>query len=228
MKRCFQLALVGAWVQLAAAQEPAPPVLRYAVAFKGDVVATQSVSIVHGAGSTTISCSFAADLPVFVATHRYSEELSVTYRPADGTVERFEAVLQDGPIRTEISADVQDAEGGLEVVRTDPSGTSIHVIRRADYDFHSLAMYGRTPADFLPTNSPARVLSIAQGEVRPVLVQSNMESDTFERQHLETTHLVWTDGPHVSHSWHPERFSNLPRRYIRQTDAGEFVFNLIR
>ena len=117
---------------------------------------------------------------------------------------------------------------GLEVVRTDPSGTSIHVIRRADYDFHSLAMYGRTPADFLPTNSPARVLSIAQGEVRPVLVQSNMESDTFERQHLETTHLVWTDGPHVSHSWHPERFSNLPRRYIRQTDAGEFVFNLIR
>ena len=89
-------------------------------------------------------------------------------------------------------------------------------------------MYGRAPADFLPTNSPARVLSIAQGEVRPVLVQSNMESDTFERQHLETTHLVWTDGPHVSHSWHPERFSNLPRRYIRQTDAGEFVFNLIR
>jgi hypothetical protein len=32
----------------------------------------------------------------------------------------------------------------------------------------------------------------------------------------------------VSHSWHPERFSNLQRRYIRQTDAGEFVFNLIR
>ena len=229
MNRCFLMALAGAWLlQAAAAQEPSPPVLRYSVAFKGDVVATQTVSIVHAGGLTTISCSFAADLPVFVATHHYAEELSVTYRPADGTVERFNAVVQDGPFRTETSADLQEAEGGLEVVHTDPNGTSIHVVRRSDYDFHSLAMYGRAPADFLPTNSPARVLSIPQGEVRPVLVQTNLESDTFERQHLETTHLVWTDGPHVSHSWHPERFSNLPRRYIRQTDGGEFVFDLIR
>ena len=227
MKRCFQLALVGAWVQLAAAQEPAPPVLRYSVAFKGDVVATQSVSIVHGAGSTTISCSFAADLPVFVATHRYAEQLSVTYRPADGTVERLGARIQNGPVQDVVSG-VREGENALRIVRTGMAGAATNVVARADYDFHSLAIYGRAPADFLPTNSPARVLSIAQGEVRPVLVQSNMESDTFERQHLETTHLVWTDGPHVSHSWHPERFSNLPRRYIRQTDAGEFVFNLIR
>lgn len=227
MKRCFQLALFGAWVQLAAAQEPSPPVLRYAVAFKGDVVATQSVAIVHSGGLTTISCSFAADLPVFVATHHYSEELSVTYRSADGAVERLAARLRDGPVQTVVSG-TRDGDGALRVVRTGLDGTATNFIAREDYDFHSLAIYGRAPADFLPTNSPARVLAIAQGEVRSVAIQTNQESDTFERQHLETTHLTWTDGPHVSHSWHPERFSNLPRRYIRQTDAGEFVFNLIR
>ena len=228
MKRSFLLALVGAWIPLAgAAQEPAALTLRYSVAFKGDVVATQSVSIVHSAGLTTISSSFAADLPVFVAIHHYSEELSVTYRPADGAVERLGARLRDGPVQTVVSG-ARDGDGTLRVVRTGMEGTTTNYVARADYDFHSLVFYGRAPADFLPTNSPARVLSIAQGEVRPVLIQSNQESDTFERQHLETAHLVWTDGPHVSHSWHPERFSNLPRRYIRRTDGGEFVFNLIR
>ena len=227
MKRCFQLAVLGACIQLAAAQEPSPPVLRYSVEFKGDVVATQSVAIVHSGGLTTISCSFAADLPVFVAIHHYSEELSVTYRPADGTVERFGARLRDGPVQTVVSG-TGDGDGALRIVRTGPDGTATNFVAREDYDFHSLVFYGRAPADFLPTNSPARVLSIADGEVRPVAIQTNLESDTFERQHLETTHLVWTDGPHVSHSWHPERFSNLPRRYIRRTDGGEFVFNLIR
>ena len=228
MKRRILLALAGAWIPLTvAAQEPSPPLLRYSVAFKGQIVATQSVAIVHSAGRTTISCAFAADLPVFVATHRYSEELSVTYRPADGTVERLGARLQDGPVQTVVSG-ARDGDGALRIVRTGLDGTTTNLVAREDYDFHALVFYGRTPADFLPTNSPARVLSVAQGEVRSVLVQSNVESDTFERQHLETTHLVWTDGPHVSHSWHPERFSNLPRRYIRRTDAGEFVFNLIR
>ena len=228
MKRCFHLILAGALATLtAAAQEPSPPVLHYSVAFKDDVVATQAVSIVHADGLTTISCSFAADLPVFVALHRYAEELSVTYRPADGTVERLEAHLQDGPIQTVVSGS-RDGNGTLRIVRTGMEGTATTLVARADYDFHSLVFYGRAPADFLPTNSPARVLSVAQGEVRPVLIQNNAESDTFERQHLATAHLTWTDGTHVSHSWHPERFSNLPRRYIRQTDAGEFVFNLIR
>ena len=189
--------------------------------------ATQSVSIVHSGGLTTLSASFVADLPVFVATHHYSEELSVTYRPADGTVERIGARLQDGPIQTVVSG-ARESDGRLRIVRTGMDGIVTNFVARDDYDFHSLAFYGRAPADLLPTNSPVRVLSVSQGEVRPVLIQSNAESDTFERQHLVSTHLVWTDGVHVSHSWHPERFSNLPRRYVRQTDAGEFVFNLIR
>lgn len=228
MNRFVHLAAFGALLAGAATgQERQAPPLRYSVAFKGDVVATQSVSIVHSGGLTTISCFFAADLPVFVATHRYSEQVSVTYRPDDGTVESLGARLQDGPIQTVVSGS-RDSDGRLRIVRTGMDGTTTNVVARDDYDFHSLAFYGRAPADLLPAHSPARVLSVAQGEVRPVLIQSNAESDTFERQHLASTHLVWTDGIHVSHSWHPERFSNLPRRIIRRSDAGEFVFNLIR
>ena len=228
MKRIFHLAAVCALLPLAApGQEASPPVLRYSVAFKSAVVATQSVAIVHSGGLTTISCSFAADLPVFVATHHYSEQLSVSFRASDGTVERLGARIQDGSLQTVVSgALVRD--GALRIVRTDLDGGATNLVARDDYDFHSLAFYGRAPADFLPTNAPARVLSVAHGAVRPVQIQPNAESDTFERQHLVSTHLVWTDGAHVSHSWHPERFSNLPRRYVRQTDAGEFVFNLIR
>ena len=228
MKSCFTLALVGALIQLAAgAQEPATPALNYSVTFKGFVMATQSVAIAHSGDLTTISCSFAADLPVFVALQRYSEQLSVTYRPADGTVERLDACIQDGPIPTVVSGAL-DGEGRLRIVRTDRNGTTTNWVARDDYDFHSLVFYGRAPASFLPTNSPARVLSIAQGEVRHVAIQSIVESDTFERQHLASTHLVWTDGHYVSHSWHPERFSNLPRRYVRQSESGEFTFDLIR
>ena len=87
---------------------------------------------------------------------------------------------------------------------------------------------GTAPADFLSTNRAARVLSIAEGRVVPFAIQTITESDTFERQHLVSMHLVWTEGTHVSHSWHPERFSNLPRRYVRQTGSGEFTFNLLR
>ncbi|MGD9613458.1 MAG: hypothetical protein AB7V22_11240 [Kiritimatiellia bacterium] len=228
MKRCFHLAAICALLPLAAAaQNASPPVLRYSVAFKGAVVATQSVAIVHSGGLTTISCSFAADLPVFVATHHYSEQLSVSFRSSDGTVERLGARIQDGPVQTVVSGAL-DRDGALRIVRTDRDGGATNVVARADYDFHSLAFYGRAPADFLPPHAPARVLSVAHGEVRPVQIQPNAESDTFERQHLVSTHLAWTDGAHVSHSWHPERFSNLPRRYVRRTDAGEFVFNLIR
>lgn len=201
--------------------------IRYEVWFKDNLVATQTVQIVQSDGVKTITTAFEADLPVFVALHHYSERLSVSCR-ADGTVARIETVRQDGPVHTEVSANLQEEEGGLQVIRTDPSGTSIYVIKREDYDFHSLSLYGTAPADFLPTNRPARVLSIADGKVVPMGIQTISESDTFERQYLLSTHLVWTDGTYVSHSWHPERFSNLPRRYARQTDAGEFVFNLIR
>jgi hypothetical protein len=198
----------------------------YEVAFRGDVVATQTVSIVESGPSTTITASFEAELPVFIALQQYSEKLSATFRP-DGTVERLEAIRRDGPIPVEVVGELQ-SNGWLRIVRTDMDGISTNLVAREDYDFHSLILYGTAPADFLPTNSPARVLSIADGRVESVGIQNISESDTFERQHLVSTHLVWTAGSYVSHSWHPERFSNLPRRYIRQTENGEFVFTLLR
>ncbi|MGD9611268.1 MAG: hypothetical protein AB7V22_00010 [Kiritimatiellia bacterium] len=229
MKHGFHLAAACALLPFAAAGQNASTAvaLRYSVSFKDAVVATQSVSIVHSGDSTTLACSFAADLPVFIATHHYSEELSVTYRPADGTVERLGARIQDGFVRTVVSG-TWDSEGALRIVRSGMDGTTTNRVARDGYDFHSLVFYGRAPADFLPTHAPARVLSVAHGEVRPVQIQTIAESDTFERQYLVSTHLVWTEGTFTSHSWHPERFSNLPRRYIRQTEHGTFTFNLIR
>ncbi len=200
--------------------------ISYEVTFRDAVVATQTVSIVQSAGLTTVSCSFKADLPVFVALHHYSEELSVSFRE-DGTVERLASRIQNGPVQTVISGALQ-SNGGLQIIRTDMAGVSTSLVARQDYDFHSLALYGTAPAKFLPANSPARVLQIAEGRVAPVAIQSISESETFERQNLASKHLVWTEGIHVSHSWHPERFSDLPRRYVRQTENGEFLFNLIR
>lgn len=227
MKTVFHLAVICALVDLAAFAQGAPnPAIRYAVEFKGEIVATQTVSIVQTDGLTTISSSFAADLPVFIAMHHYSEQLSASFR-SDGTVERLGARIQDGPVQTVVSGSLQ-ANERLQMVRTDMAGVSTAAIARADYDFHSLILYGTAPADFLPTNRPARVLSIPAGRVVPVAIQTIDESDTFERQYLKSTHLVWTEGVHVSHSWHPERFSNLPRRYVRQTDGGEFTFHLLR
>lgn len=227
MKTVFHLAVLCALADLAAvAQGGSNPAIRYAVEFKGEIVATQTVSIVQADGLTTLSSSFAADLPVFVARHHYSEQLSATFR-SDGAVERLGARIQDGPVQTVVSGALQ-ANEMLCVVRTDMAGVATAAVARADYDFHSLILYGTAPADFLPTNRPARVLSIAAGRVVPVAIQTIDESDTFERQYLKSTHLVWTEGSHVSHSWHPERFSNLPRRYIRQTDSGEFTFHLLR
>lgn len=200
--------------------------IHYAVNFKDAEVATQTVSIVESGGLTTIAASFEAELPVFVALQRYSEELSVTFR-TNGTVERLGAIRFDNGARTVISGTLQ-SNGLLRVVRTDMNGISTNSIARKDYDFNSLVLYGTAPANFLPTNRPARVLSVADGRVIPVLIQTISESETFERQHLVATHLVWTEGSHTSHSWHPERFSNLPRRYIRQTENGEFTFTLLR
>lgn len=198
----------------------------YDVAFKGATIATQTVMIAQADGLTTVSASFAADLPVFIALHHYAEELSATFRP-DGTVERLAALRQDGLVRVAV-AGTRLADGRLRIVRTDMEGTATSLVARADYDFNSLALYTVPPAGFLPTNMPARVLSVAEGRVEPVAIQVISESDTFERQHLVAQHLVWTAGPHVSHSWHPERFSNLPRRYLRQTPNGEFTFTLRR
>ena len=199
---------------------------RYEVEFKGMPVATQLVTIVQSAGRKTISAEFTADLPVFVATHHFSEQLSVTVGPG-GAVERLGAIRNEGPVHTLVSGSLE-ADGRLRIVREAPEGATTNWIRRGDYDFHSLALYGAAPEDFLGTNQPARVLSIADGLVKSVAIQTIAESDTFERQHLRSRHVVWTEGPHVSHSWHPERFSQLPRRYVRQTDSGEFTFTLIR
>ena len=227
MKTTFHLALLCALIDLAAFAQGTPyPAIRYAVGFKGEIVATQTVSIVQSDSLTTISSSFAADLPVFVAMHHYSEQTSASFR-SDGTVERLGARIQDGPVQTVVSGTLQ-ANDMLQIVRTDMTGVSTASVARADYDFHSLILYGTAPADFLSTNRAARVLSIAEGRVVPFAIQTITESDTFERQHLVSMHLVWTEGTHVSHSWHPERFSNLPRRYVRQTGSGEFTFNLLR
>ncbi len=200
--------------------------IQYEVGFKGECIATQTVSIVQTDGLTTISTSFEAELPVFVVLHRYSEQLSATFR-ADGTVERLGVLLVDGGSRTRLSGSLQ-AQGDLQIVRTDWSGISTSLIARADYDFNSLVLYGTPPEQFLPTNQPARILSIAQGRVIPTRIQTISENETFERQHLASMHLVWTEGIHTSHSWHPERFSDLPRRYLRQTESGEFTFTLLR
>ena len=227
MKTTLHLAILFALVDFTAfAQDSTGVDLHYAVSYKGNTVATQTVSIIQSAGFKTISSSFAADLPVFIARHHYSEQLSASFRP-DGQVERLGAKIQDGPVQTVISGALQ-ANERLQIVRTDMTGVSTASVARADYDFHSLILYGTAPADFLPTNRTARVLSIAEGRVVPVAIQTIDESDTFERQYLKSTHLVWTEGSHVSHSWHPERFSNLPRRYVRQTDSGEFTFHLLR
>ena len=198
----------------------------YEVAFKGGPVATQTVTLAGADDLTTVTSGFEAALPVFVVLQHYSESLSASCRP-DGTVVQFSARRIDGGLRVETAGELEE-DGRLRVVRSAPDGTTTNWFLRADYDFHSLALYGTAPADFLPTNQPARVLSIADGRIEPVAVQVVDESDTFERQHLYSAHLVWTAGPFTSHSWHPERFSNLPRRYIRQTENGEFTFTLQR
>lgn len=227
MKASLQLNILGLLLGLATVAAGAEAgSIRYEVAAKDAPMATQTVSIIHSPGLTTISAAFEIDLPVFVAMHHYSENLSVSFRP-DGTVERMESFRSDGGDRVAVSGTLQ-ANGLLRVFRTDMDGCSTNLIARADYDFNSLILYGIPPAQFLPTNSPARVLSIAEGRIIPISIQTISESETFERQNLVSQHLVWTEGIHTSHSWHPERFSDLPRRYIRQTENGEFTFNLIR
>lgn len=228
MKMMVYSVLLCGWLALAppaSAAETRP--VSYEVAFKGDVVATQTVSIIESDGQTTITTSFEAGLPVFIALQPYSEKLSATFR-ADGTVERLDAIRRDGLVPVEVTGELQ-ANGWLQVVRTDRNGVSTNVIARADYDFNSLTLYGTAPADFLPGHRPARVLSIAEGRVVPMAIQTISESETTpERQHLASRHLIWTEGIHTSHSWHPERFSDLPRRYVRQTENGEFTFTLLR
>lgn len=224
MKRWSALSVLPACLALSAPAEGVS--LAYDVVFKGSPVATQTVTLAGTGDRTTVTARFEAALPVFVALQHYSEDLSVSFRP-DGTVVQFSARRIDGGLRVETSGELEE-DGRLRVVRAAPDGTTTNWFQRADYDFHSLALYGSAPADFLPTNQPARVLSVADGRIEPVAVQVVDESDTFERQHLYSAHLVWTTGSFTSHSWHPERFSNLPRRYIRQTENGEFTFTLQR
>lgn len=214
------------WCGLGAAALARAQAVQYGVAFKGESLATQTVAITQSGEATSIAAAFEIEMPVFIARHRYAESLSATHRP-DGTVERFESMLDDNSVRTEVRGELSDS-GRLRIVRTGPDGVTTNFIEREDYDFHSLILYGTAPEDFLPTNRPARVLSVAEGRVIPMDIQVIKESDTFERQYLSTTHLVWKEGPNTSHSWHPERFSHLPRRYIRQTRNGEFTFTLMR
>jgi hypothetical protein len=215
------------WLGLLSAAVAAEPVpLQYEVSFKDFVMATQTVAVVGSSDLLTVTTSFEADLPVFVALHHYAETMSASFRP-DGTVVRLTTRRADGPNLTEISGNLQ-SDGTLKVIRRDRQGVSTNFISREDYDFNSLVMYGTAPADFLPTNRPVRVLQVAEGIVEPVDIQVISESTTFERQNIPTPHLVWSSGLFTSHSWHPERFSHLPTRYVRSTENGEFTFTLLR
>lgn len=217
------MVLIGSFALDSLAQDAVP--IHYSVEFKGQPVATQTVLIANTEGRILLTTSFEAELPVFTALQSYSEKLSATFRP-DGTVERFYSMRHDGP-PTEVRGELQE-DGRLQIIRSDVHGITTNSIERSDYDFNSLALYGTDPVDFLPTNHIARVLSVAEGTVQNIAIQTISESETFERQHLVSLHLVWTEGIHTSHSWHPERFSHLPRRYIRQTENGEFTFTLQR
>ena len=208
----------------AACAETVP--LYYTVRFKDALVATQTVTFAQDAGGDTVRAEFAADLHVFIAIHHYEEAQTATHR-ADGTVTAFRAVRVDGMDRVEVDGQL-GTNDVLQVVRQDVRGVSTNFIPRTDYDFSSLMMYGHEPAGFLTTNVPARVLDILQGRVVPVTVQSISESITVERQNVKTRHLVWTDGEFISHSWHPERFHNLPSRYLRHNGSGVFDFTLQR
>ena len=217
------MVLIGSLALDSLAQDAVP--IHYSVEFKGQPVATQTVLIANTEGRILLTTSFEAELPVFTALQSYSEKLSATFRP-DGTVERFYSMRHDGP-PTEVRGELQE-DGRLQIIRSDVHGITTNSIERSDYDFNSLVLYGTDPGDFLPTNKIVRVLSVAEGTVQNIAIQTISESETFERQHLVSLHLVWTEGIHTSHSWHPERFSHLPRRYIRQTENGEFTFTLQR
>jgi hypothetical protein len=210
---------------LAAARAETVP-LSYAVRFKDALVATQMVTFAQDAGGDTVRAEFAADLHVFIAIHHYAEDQTATHR-ADGTVTTFRTVRVDGMDRVELEGRLGE-DDVLQVVRQDAQGVITNFIPRAAYDFSSLMMYGHDPEGFLPTNAPARVLDLLQGRVVPVALQSISESITVERQNVKTRHLVWTDGEFVSHSWHPDRFNNLPSRYIRHNGSGVFDFTLQR
>jgi hypothetical protein len=198
----------------------------YEVLYKGSVVATQTVIFENSGELTTIKTSFAATLPVFVSTHHYEEDLAVTFNDA-GDVISIRSRSVDGGRVLEVTADLADG-GDLDIQISGPEGVTNRSLARADYDFNSLALYGVSPDVFLPINQPARVLDVSTGEVISQSISIISESTTFERQHLPTKHLIWTEGVHTSHSWHPEKYNNFPSRYIRQTGAGEFVFRLVR
>lgn len=221
---CLVLVL-GMSVTSGRANEPGA-MIPYEVSFKGKIVATQMVYFARSEDRTTVEMGFEATLPVFVSTHHVRETLSVTYR-RDGTVERFKASVADGGRWHDVAGEVDDA-GALAITIAGVSGLTTNYVTRDAYDFNSLALYGNSPDAYLPTNRPARVLDISRGQVIPVDIQVIDESSTYERQYLITKHLIWTEGMHTSHSWHPEKFNDFPRRYLRQTGAGEFVFQLVR
>lgn len=229
MNKRLPLSLIFACVLLGSSllirgQDPVP--IRYQVGFKDFPVATQTVQTAVTPDLRTVTTSFSADLPVFVTLHHYKETLSASFRP-DGTVVRLTAHRTDGPLQTDIYGNLE-SDGRLKVIRSDRQGTRTNWIERSDYDFNSLAIYGQPLDEFLPDHNPVRVLQVDRGEVEEVDLRAIEESDTFERQHLQSTHLIWKNGNFTSHSWHPERFSNLPRRYVRQTENGEFTFQLVR
>ncbi len=197
----------------------------YLVSFRQIPVATQFVSRVEEDGLITIATRFAAAMPVFTAVHRYSEELTVTFRPGDGAVTQCRALRVDGGKRVEVEGNAGD-DGSLVVYRRDNHGVVTNTYPAGSYDFHSLIHYALPPSDYLTTNSPARMLDIARGEVVPVEITGISEARTFERQVHTNMHLIWKSGHHTSESWHTERLGYLPDPFVRQTENGDFVFEL--
>jgi len=202
-------------------------IISYDVSFKGSAIATQTVVISEYDQAMEIGSSFAADLMVFVAHHHVEEKCRVRFDRESGDVQSFESRVVDGMSWRETRGTMLDG-GALEIVRTDRDGTSTGLVARAGYDIHSLSLYVVDPAAIPSSNQVVRVLDIGKGQVLNYGLQAISESRTRDRQHIPVTHLVWTLGQDVSHSWHPKDLVVWPDPIIRRNEVGEFEFRLSR
>lgn len=199
----------------------------YDVHFRGSVIATQSVLITAYDQEMEVDSSFSADLMVFVAHHHIEEKCKVRFHRESGDVKSFESRVVDGMSWRETRGEMLDG-GALEIIRTDRNGSSTGSIARADYDIHSLSLYVVDPVAIPSSNQVVRVLDIGKGEVLNYGLQAISESRTRERQHVPVTHLIWTSGQDISHSWHPQDLVAWPDPIIRRNELGEFEFRLTR
>ncbi len=226
--RCVPLCFLVIWACFWASGAWAQPIhIRYAVSFHGVSVATQTITIEREPERTILATEF--DIPDSSPSGlpAQSESLRVTFR-ADGTVEQLHSVrIQDGR-RSEVIGEIEEEEF-LQLIRTDPDGIETQTVARADYDFHSLILYGTAPRDFLPDHRPVRVFCLADGRIHDCEIRSISQAETTrERQHIASLQLTWTCGPHTGRTQHPDRPDRLPSRITRDTPHGPLVFTLHR